>query len=1074
MQLKSKILLFLVPLIVAPIASVGWLAYDRLRETSESAILGHVDTLATQTEQRILTFQRTLRANLGLFADSRMLTTYIVTDEANRFELLQPPLLRLFAAYNRAFPDYYEIRVILPDGYEDARYTKEYIPNDTDEEGETPIFQAMHASDQETFVRLFDDPDTGKPALWASQRLVLADPSSIGADAQEPSLRGYLVLTVGLDLLEELARTRIGKVETLYFSDSNGRILFHDDASQIGESAPPEILSLLQQERIARMRIDDHFYTARRITDDLILFTRLTVSEIEAPGRRLGLVVLAITLAAILIIVGSLLVLLNRLLINPIHRLSEAARKIGEGHLDNRIGLTRKDEIGYLGRRFDAMAADLKNSLEQKERAQAEALANREMAIKNLERSDKLKDEFLANTSHELRTPLNGIIGLAESLIDGAAGAVTQEQKKNLLMIMSSGRRLASLVNDILDFSKLKHKNLELKFKAVDMQGSLDLVVTLSRPLIGGKALQVHQQIPEGLPPALADENRLQQILYNLVGNAIKFTREGEVVVFVRQEEVGATPSSPPLDHPDVDPARRLLIGIRDTGVGIPESARASLFQSFEQGDGSSEREFGGTGLGLAVTRQLVELHGGKVWFESEVGKGSTFFFTLPVACTKAEKVALPRYLLEEPQLDEETLEEMTQTALTYAAGAHAFDILIVDDEPVNLQVLSNHLSHLNYRVERAATGMEALEKLESGYRPDLVLLDVMMPKISGFEVCRRLREYLPASELPVLMLTAKNQTRDIVEGFSVGANDYLTKPVSKDELLARVKTHIYLHNVNVALSRFVPHQFLQLLDKESILDVRLGDQVARRMTVLFSDIRSFTTISEELTPQQTYNFINNYLSCMEPIITRRKGFIDKYIGDAIMALFPTSAADAVQGAVEMLFQLDDFNFKRLERGQETIRIGIGLNTGQLMLGTVGGSNRMDGTVISDTVNLASRIEGLTKLYRVPLLISEQTLRALPKDHEHLVRELDTVKVRGKNIPVTVYEVFDADPEESRRLKEKTLAHFEGAVRLFQDNQIDAAQQAFEAVIAAHPDDGAAAVYIERCINANQPLVVNG
>ncbi len=1073
MQLNTKILLFLVPLIVAPIASIGWLAYDRLRDTSEKAVLGHVDTLATQTEQRVRTFLRTLRANLGLFADSRMLKSYILASEADRFELLQMPLLRLFAAYNRAFPDYYEIRVILPDGYEDARYTGERIANVSDEEGESPVFQAMHQAAGDTFVRLFHNPDTDAPALWASQRLVLADLSSTGADAQIPSLRGYLALTVSLDLLKELAGNRVGQRGMLYFSDGGGRILFHDDGARLGELAPRKIIDALEDGDAASIHADGYLHTARRVSEDLVLHTQLPLAEIEAAGRKLGWVVLAITLAAILIIVTSLLLLLSHLLINPIHQLADAARRIGEGRLDSRIGIHRKDEIGYLAHRFDAMARDLKQSLEQKEHAQAEALANRELAIQNLERADKLKDEFLANTSHELRTPLNGIIGLAESLIDGAAGEVSAEQKKNLLMIMSSGRRLASLVNDILDFSKLKHKNLELKLKAVDLQGSLDLVITLSRPLIGGKPLQVHQHIPEELPPAFADEDRLQQILYNLVGNAIKFTREGEVVVFARGE--ACNPSMLPVkgENPDLDPSRRLVVGVRDTGIGIPASARETIFHSFEQGDGSAEREFGGTGLGLAVTRQLVELHGGEIWFESEPGKGSTFYFTLPVAQADARRIALPRYLLDDDALDDEALQELTQTALTYAAGAHTFDILIVDDEPVNLQVLSNHLSHLNYRVERAATGMEALEKLESGYRPDLVLLDVMMPKISGFEVCRRLREYLPASELPVLMLTAKNQTRDIVEGFSVGANDYLTKPVSKDELLARVKTHIYLHNVNVALSRFVPHQFLQLLDKESIMDVRLGDQVARNMTVLFSDIRSFTTLSEKLTPQETYNFINNYLSCMEPVITQRRGFIDKYIGDAIMALFPSGAADAVQGAVEMLFKLDDFNFKRRERGQDTIRIGIGLNTGQLMLGTVGGSNRMDGTVISDTVNLASRIEGLTKLYRVPLLISEHTLKALPKDHQHLVRELDTVKVRGKNIPVTVYEVFDADPEESRHLKEQTLARFEAAVRLFQDADIDAAQTAFEAVIAAHPEDGAAAVYIERCENAKRPLVAN-
>jgi two-component system sensor histidine kinase ChiS len=211
---------------------------------------------------------------------------------------------------------------------------------------------------------------------------------------------------------------------------------------------------------------------------------------------------------------------------------------------------------------------------------------------------------------------------------------------------------------------------------------------------------------------------------------------------------------------------------------------------------------------------------------------------------------------------------------------------LIVDDEPVNLQVLVNHLSLQNYAITQASNGIEALATIENGFKPDLILLDVMMPRMTGYEVCQKIRQQFPANELPVVMLTAKNQVSDLVIGLNVGANDYLTKPISKHELLARIKTHLQLSNINIAYSRFVPHEFLKLLNKESIIEVQLGDQVQKDMSILFSDIRNFTTLSERMTPTENFQFINSYLSRMEPAIRENHGFIDKYIGDGIMALF--------------------------------------------------------------------------------------------------------------------------------------------------------------------------------------------
>ena len=220
------------------------------------------------------------------------------------------------------------------------------------------------------------------------------------------------------------------------------------------------------------------------------------------------------------------------------------------------------------------------------------------------------------------------------------------------------------------------------------------------------------------------------------------------------------------------------------------------------------------------------------------------------------------------------------------------------------------------------------------------------------------------------------------------------------------------LFQLNKAYERFIPYQFLQLLQKESIVDVKLGDQVQKEMSVLFSDIRNFTSMSEKMNPEHNFKFINSYLSRMEPIITQYQGFIDKYIGDAIMALFSGSADDAVKAGIAMLEQLKEYNHHRANTNYDPVSIGIGINTGLLMLGTVGGQNRMDGTVISDAVNLASRIEGLTKEYGVSLLISQQTFSQLEDANQYSLRLIDHVKVKGKSEGVSIFEIFDADLPE--------------------------------------------------------------
>ncbi len=429
-------------------------------------------------------------------------------------------------------------------------------------------------------------------------------------------------------------------------------------------------------------------------------------------------------------------------------------------------------------------------------RAERESVINRQ-----LKQVDVLKDEFLANISHELKTPLNGIIGLAESLLDGASGTLPNKAMNELAMIISSSKRLSNLVNDILDFSKLNNDSIELNRKAIDVMALSHVVAALCQPLVGSKELKIYNRIPQGLPAVFADEERIGQVLHNLISNAIKFTDKGHINIWAEQVD------------------SHIVIRVEDTGIGIEAGNLDSIFMSFEQGHKGIARPYGGSGLGLAVSRQLVELHEGRLHVLSKPGVGTTFSLSLPIS-----QNALPTCPITASNTDQQPLNLSNQTVTKLEVDrvetqtGCSFKILVVDDEPINRQVLHNHLSAENYQVVEATGGQQAIDIINAQQQKkpfDLILLDIMMPRVSGIEVCQKIRKIYSINDLPIIFLTARSQTSDLVQSFEVGANDYLSKPVAKHELLSRVKTHLKLLDINRNLEAKV-EQRTQALKKSN------------------------------------------------------------------------------------------------------------------------------------------------------------------------------------------------------------------------------------------------------------------
>jgi len=271
------------------------------------------------------------------------------------------------------------------------------------------------------------------------------------------------------------------------------------------------------------------------------------------------------------------------------------------------------------------------------------------------------------------------------------------------------------------------------------------------------------------------------------------------------------------------------------------------------------------------------------------------------------------------------------------------------------------------------------------------------------------------------------------------------------------------LSETNQATERFVPKQFLSFLGYNNIAQVSIGSQVQKEMTVMFADIRNFTSMSEKMSPQETFSFLNEYLKRIGPIVRKNQGFIDKYMGDGIMALYPT-ADDGLNCAVEMQKKIENFNTIRVRHGYNPISVGMGLHTGSLILGTIGETERMDTTVVSDAVNLASRLEGLSKIYKTNIIISKDLLTNLEKisNYENNFRFLDSVKVKGKDKEVAIYEVLDGLSNEDFDLKMQTRSDFEYAISLYNQRDWQESYQLFTSVLTKNPADKAAQIYIER------------
>ncbi|WP_447963695.1 ATP-binding protein [Nitrospira sp. Ecomares 2.1] len=622
--------------------------------------------------------------------------------------------------------------------------------------------------------------------------------------------------------------------------------------------------------------------------------------------------------------------------------------------------------------------------------------AELEVSNRKLLELDRLKNDFFANISHEIRTPLTLNIGAFKTLLKSTPSADAQE-------VIQTGIRNASrllfLINELLDLAKLDSGRATPKIRCIDLAGLVRSVVANfdSSPI-----RRIHLKGLSQPVAVEADPRQLKKVLYNLLSNAFKFSdpHEGQIWIRLTSKE------------------NSLVLEVEDNGIGIPSDQIECIFDRFTQVESSATRRYEGSGIGLALVKEIVTLHGGTIAVESDPGKGSIFTITL----SRGNVTEVPAYEVQDEEDDPSypplpsstppTDEQKGNAPLIASVSPINAPLVLVVDDNADMRGYVERILHKHYRIVSAKDGAEALAQAQR-FNPELILTDVMMPKMSGHDLLKAVRENSVLHSTPVIFLTARAGTEARVESLEAGADDYLSKPFDEPELLARVGNLIRARAQERGirklqkekLARFLPTPLADMITSGEHENFLKGHR--SEITVLFIDLRGFTAYAETAEPEDLWKELRKYQLEIGRLILKFHGTLERFTGDAIMVFFndPLPAPNHTELALKLALAMRE-RVKELCRDWKNREVplgaGIGIATGFATMGLMGFEERVDYAAIGPVVNLSARLCDVAKNEQI--LVPQSFFKKMGK--RIIADPLGDITLKGFQRAVPVYNVM--------------------------------------------------------------------